>query len=250
MIAVHSHVFSRSAFLFALILPLLVAGAARGADRHRLQPLIAQLGSDDPNLRESALQDLMNFKGPDLPAIRQAAIAQSPLSPGQVAALREAVTQIFLAAQPYLVDPDYQGFIGIHWGLELKDASPIVVDERIPGFPAYKCLRRGDVILAFADWPNIPLRNPTDFIVVARRFMPGDSIRLAVLRHGRPIVVTITFDYFPIEAMAHEQDMGAWLDAWIQDRAQKAEDYWNREFAVIDPAVAPMATQASTSIQP
>jgi hypothetical protein len=249
MIAVHSRTFPRSAFAFALILSLLLVGTAHGADRNRLKSLIAQLGSDDSTAREAALQDLMNFKGPDLPAIRQAAIAQSPLSPGQIAALREAVTQIFLAAQPYPVDPDYYGFIGVHWGVDFQTASPIIVDQRIPGFPAYQYLRRGDVILGFTDWPRIPIRVPNDFILVARRFVPGDSIRLNVRRDGRSIVVELKLDYFPIEATA-QPDMVAWLDAWIQQRAQEAEDYWNREFSVIDPAAAPMATQASTSIQP
>jgi hypothetical protein len=81
-------------------------------------------------------------------------------------------------------------------------------------------------------------------MVVAHRLSAGEKLRLTVRREGRPVVITLTFDFFPIEV----NQMNA--DAWIQDRAQKAETYWNSEFSRIDPSVAPMATQASTSVQP
>jgi S1-C subfamily serine protease len=206
--------------------------------------VIAQLGSDDPRLRQSALDELMKIKAPDLAKIRDAAISQGPLLPGQVAALREAVTQIYLAAQRYPVDPDYYGFIGLRWSPELAHSTPVVVDERIPGFPAYEFLQPGDVILQFTDWPAVQLRVPDDFILIARRLSAGDPLRLTVRRDGRPIVITMKFDYFPGEVTPTN------IDAWIQDRARKAEAYWNSEFSAVDPAAAPMATQASTSVQP
>jgi len=126
----------------------------------------------------------------------------------------------------------------------LAHSTPVVVDERIPGFPAYEFLQPGDVILQFTDWPAVQLRVPDDFILIARRLSAGDTLRLTVRREGRPIVITMKFDYFPGEVTPTN------IDAWIQDRARKAEGYWNSEFSAVDPAAAPMATQASTSVQP
>jgi hypothetical protein len=240
----------RRSFVALAVAFALCAGASSGAaDSHRIGSLISQLGSDDAGERQRALGELMKLKIRDLPAIREAAISQSPLLPGQVGALRQAVTQIYLAGQPYLVDPDYYGFIGLRWSPEFAKASPIVVDERIPGFPAYQYLRPGDVILQFTDAPQIQLRTPDDFMPVAHRMVGGDSFRLTIRRDGRPIVITMTFDYFPIQFYPIELNASK-FDAWIQDRQQKAEEYWKSEFCAIDPALAPMATQASTSVQP
>ena len=63
---------------------------------------IADLGNDDPDVRETALQDLMSLSRDDLPALRDAAKAQPGLMPAQVASLREVVTQVFLASEEYV----------------------------------------------------------------------------------------------------------------------------------------------------
>jgi hypothetical protein len=238
----------------------------------RLQSLIVQLGSDNPQLRQDALSQLMDLKKRDLGALRAAALAQSPLLPGQIAAIRQAVSQVFLAAERYRVDPDAPGgFLG----LRLKDvpANPstegIVVDdvavERIPGFAAYRQIQRDDVIVQILDDPAVQLHGNDDLVQVVRRKWPGEVMHLKILRLGQPINVALVLDFLPVEVNAYN------ADSWIQDRDQKAEAYWNREFSVLEggytavhggdktlccggkalrPATELCSTQASTDVPP
>ena len=145
--------------LLAMFLTMVIGSAARG-DTPGLQSVIVQLGSDNPQLRQEAMGRLMGLKKQDLPAVRAAALAQSPLLPGQIAALHEAVIQIFLAAEGYRVDADCPGgFLGLRWSIVQPPQSSegVVVEERIPGFSAYRLLQSGDVIVQFLDWPMAPI---------------------------------------------------------------------------------------------
>jgi hypothetical protein len=227
------------AFGFALILALASAG---GANPPRLQSLIVQLGSDNPRLRQDALSQLMDLKKQDLRALRAAALAQSPLLPGQIAALHQAVRQIFLAAERYHVDPQVPGgFLGLHWPAPLDpSAEGVSVDERIPGFPAYRLIQPGDVIVQILDCPGVRFHGNAELVQIAHRMWPGQVMHLKLLRLGQPINVAVVLDFIPIELNGNN------ADAWIQDRNQKAEDYWNREFSAVDPSIGPGSTQAST----
>jgi hypothetical protein len=212
-----------------------------------LQSLIAQLASDDSRLREKALGDLMELNKKDIPMLRAAALSQSPLLPGQIDAIRQAVTQIFLAAERYHVDPEIPGgFLGLHWTNPNPRPMPdgVVVDERIPGFPCCRLLQSGDVIVQIVDRPPIPLLTTNDLVRVVQRMWPGEVLHLKILRLGQPIDVSLVLDFLPVDLNQTN------IDAWIQDRNKKAEAYWVQEFSVIDPASTPGSSQASTSVEP
>ncbi len=235
----------------AAILPLLflltITQTLHASDLAHLQSLVSQLASDDPRLREKALDNLMYLKRQDLPALRSAALSQSPLLPAQVAAIRQAVTQIFLASERYRVDPTIPGgFMGLHWRNPLLRPSPdgVLVDELLPGFPASRLIQPGDVITQIIGPPAIPLRGTADLVHAVMDMSPGDILRLRVLHLGRPIDVSLVLDFLPLDLNPTD------IDSWIRNRNEKAQAYWNQEFSIIDPTVAPNASQASTSAVP
>jgi hypothetical protein len=230
-----------------------------------LREYVAQLGSDDSQVRENALDHLMDLKSKDLPALRSAAISQAPLTPGQIAGIRQVVTEVFLAGESYRVDPDsLGGFVGLHWDTgNAESTDGVLVGERLPGFAAYRSLRSGDIIRGFADWPALKVINSSDVTRIVRSLPPGETVRLEVQRYGRLIVVPIVLDFIPADAPTDPgivpATIEAWLRHWLADRSAKAEDFWNREFAVIDPSTtalrsaparAEFAQTSSTSLQP
>jgi hypothetical protein len=237
------------------ILPLLVviifSPILRAADLAHLQSLVSQLGSDDPGVRQGALGELMDLKREDLALLRTAALSQSPLLPGQIAGIRQVVAQVYLVSEEYKTDPgDPSGFMGIQFSRTLlpQQSNGVVVMDRIRGFPAYRCLQAGDVIVQLIDRPGIQLRSADEFINAVKLFHAGDVVRLGILRHGRAMTVSVPLAKRPVEITSATPE--SVLDAWIQAREQRAEVYWNEEFSVLDPASAPATGQASTSAEP
>jgi len=234
-------------------LALILCAAANltaAPDSSLLKNLIAQLGSDNPQLRDEARVQLMGLQKADLPSLRAAALAQSPLLPGQIEQLREVVAQVFLSADDYRKDPaDPRGFAGLSWGTDVLNesfASGIPVQERIPGFPAFRVLESGDIITGVLEQPQTPLHKIGDFIAVVLLLRHGSVVHLSILRSGHPVLVALTLDDFPVDLDKHRNTV--WVDNWILARSQRAEDYWNNEFWAIDPNIA--TTQQTTALQP
>ena len=168
--------------------------------------------------------------------------------PGQIASLREVVSQVFLAGERFKIDPDYgNGFIGIRFlpNDEIPRPEGILVRDRIRGFPAYRYLQSGDVIVRLLDRPGIQLHTSNDFILAVRHFEPGDLLRLGILRYGRAMTVAIPLDFRPVET-ANE----TMVDAWIDAHEKRAEAYWNQEFSILEPGGVPNTSQASTPLEP
>jgi hypothetical protein len=240
---------------FRAILPLLflltLTQTLRAADLAHLQSLVSQLGSDDPRVRETALNDLMDLKTEDLPTLRAAALSQSPLLPGQIAGLRQVVAQVFLLGEKYKIDPnDPSGFMGIQFSSAVQplQSNSVVVTDRIQGFPAYRYLQSGDVIVQLIDRPGLQLNSVAEFINAVKLFRAGDVVRLGILRHGRAMTISVPLANRPSEITSATSEPV--IDAWIQAREQRAEAYWNQEFSVLDPISAPATGQASTSAAP
>jgi len=215
----------------------------------QLQLWVAQLGSDDPQSRRAALSELMDLSSHDLPALRAAAISQHPLLPEQIAAIRQAVTQVFLAGQPYTfaTDPHEDvGFLGLQWPLDAPSQPPdgVLVWSRIPGFVAYRMLQPGDIIVKIIRRPALPdieLHDFDQFTNLVRQMHAGDVLRLQILRYGRPTDLSIRLDHKPL--ILEQDPAGVKRQQWLNARAQAAQDYWNHEFSPIDPAQATSSTQ-------
>ncbi len=151
------------------------------------------------------------------PCACAAALAQSPLLPGQIEQLREVVAQVFLSADDYHKDPaDPRGFAGLSWGTEVLNesfASGIPVQERIPGFPAFRVLQSGDIITGVLEQPQTPLHKIGDFIAVVLLMRHGSVVHLSILRSGHPVSVALTLDDFPVDLDKHRDTV--WVDNWI-----------------------------------
>ena len=188
----------------------------------------------------------MDLHRRDLPMLRAAAMSQSPLMPGQVDALRQAVAQIYLAGDPFKVDPDEPGgFLGIQPPPDaLQQHEGAVVWNRIRGFPGYRYLKSGDVLIKILDRPNMQIHNFSDFVGAVALFHPGETLHLVILRYGAEIAVAVPLDYKPIDI--NPDNIGKWVDR----REKLASAYWNAEFSMIDPSAAPTAIQAAVPIEP
>jgi hypothetical protein len=222
--------------LLPIALPVAATGqpapvpAATRPSAADLRRWVGQLDDADPEIRESAAHLLMGLSRDDLAALRDAAIAQRPLTGAQLAALRETVMQVFLESEPYTPDGKV-AFLGIHWPtlMERYDIGVIVAD-RIPGFGAYRLLRPGDVIVKLPDFPDSDLHARDGLIHPIASMRPGDLLRLQLLRGGRLIEVSVPLAARPLELADPVSDPGKYR-TWLDERMHKAQQYWNDSFA-------------------
>ncbi len=214
--------------------------------QHQIKIWVQQLGSDDPQSRRAALDELMTLKRRDLPTLRAVAMSDLPLLPQQVAAIREAVTQVYLTEEPYKIATDPQqdiGFLGLQWPLDAPSQPPdgVLVWSRIPGFVAYRVLQPGDIIVKIINQPaqpDVELHDFTQFTTLVRVMHAGEVLRLQILRYGRPTDVSIRLDHRPVNV-----NDDAKRQQWLNARTQAAEEYWNHEFSAIDPGQVASSTQ-------
>jgi hypothetical protein len=242
---------SRKSPVLAFILIVLIAPALRAATLDHLQSLISQLASDSPQLRASALNDLMGLNRKDLPLLREAALSQCPLLPAQISGLRQVVPQVYLAGEKFNYDPtDPRGFLGVQFLLiePSKSFQGVLILDRIRGFPAFRYLQPGDVVVSFLDFPQLHMRNSMDFISAAQLVHPGQLLRLGIVRHGQTLSVAIPMDFRPL-ALSDDK-LKPDLDTWILERDKRAQAYWDQEFSIIEPSTNPEPIQASTSYEP
>jgi hypothetical protein len=206
------------------------------------------LADPDPRVRDQAREDLMGIGRDDLPKLRQLIIENQPLLPDQAAALKDIVIQAYLASQKYDVsdgreikqtDPNGEQdpfFMGLLWPMEAGADSRlgVPVDERIPGFPSYRFLHPGDMILAIymdpnatlRHFPNRPTQNVTDIKSAISSLPRTQNISLQVLRNGESLKIPIKMAPRPLDADTPDS-----LKQFISDRAVDADRYWNENFA-------------------
>lgn len=201
---------------------------------------IKQLGGDDSRVRQSALMQLMGLRREDLPALREAALAQEPLLPGQVAAIHDAVTQIYLAADATAenIQPT-RGFLGLLWNpVDTIRSEGVIVSQRIPGFGAYRMLQSGDIIVKLLDQPNVELSNYQQFIAAVQPMEAGQVLRMQVMRYGRLTDISILLEPFPTDLNGETS-----IDAWMQARDDKAQAYWDADFSALDHPTSSASTE-------
>lgn len=195
----------------------------------------ADLASPDAAVREAATTALMGLDRPQLNQLRELVRRSAPLATAQAAALHDIVVHDYLAAEPYPHDTR-QGFLGLlAMQSELID-QPLrlgvdVDDHRIPGFPSFRMLRSGDVILAVLVDPQAPpleqINKPTpSFDALSSAISAagaGQRVVLEVLRGGQRIHVTL-------ELAARPEISQAAFDLFFNERRHRGEAYWEREF--------------------
>jgi len=194
-----------------------------------------QLADADPNLRDEAADKLMQLKREDLPALRQIVQEELPLTPTQMEALPEIVSQVYLAGEPYEAQAD-AGFLGIETSpvdiasanapVEEQSFKGILVVRRVSGFCGGRALHNGDVITGFANSPKPGFLSLEAFRDSVKQRASGSIVRLQVLRRGRVREVAVTLDARPIQA-----DLGMGLLQLTQDRQRAFDHYWADNFA-------------------
>jgi len=230
--------------------PAAAAAATPATQPTRVERMLRDLADPDPAVRDASYSALLNLTRDDLPALRDAITAARPLSPAQSALLREVVTQVYLAGEPYAVDPDQlRGFLGLmqpptdYVVVRADRAAPgaavdgagggsteyllgVPVGERLPGFCAYRALRSGDVILALLEARRIPLREWGELQLAVAQAGPGQTVAFEVLRNGRLLKVPIRLDPRP-------RSVGGGFDVLedIRRREERADEYWETNFA-------------------
>ncbi len=207
----------------------------------------ARLADPDPRVREQAREDLMGISGDDLPKLRQLVIENLPISPNQASALRDVVLQAYLASEKYSIpsggETDSTGtegpfFLGMLWGPDTATdlRLGVTVDERLPGFPSYRYLRKGDMILGIFMDPTAPLLQLPNMETHDVASLKGaisaaprnQNIQLQVLRNGELILVSLKMAPRPSDA---DQNAVGALKAFTSSRAERADMYWHENFA-------------------
>jgi hypothetical protein len=226
-----------------------------------------QLSDPDPKVRDQAKFELMGMASADLARLKQLVIDSRPISPTQSAALRDIVVQSFLASDEYkvataqgVVQTDASGtigpfFLGILWatGMDVESEARlgVSVDERLPGFPSYRFLRTGDMILGvyldptapLLQLPNVETHNRLALIQAISNAPTVQDIVLEVLRDGQTLKIAVKMAPRPLEVEGNGIDP---IRAFNAARLNRAEEYWNRNFAAMVQATA----SANANIEP
>ena len=197
---------------------------------------LAGLADRDPQVREQSRIKLMGMERRNLPAFQKVVERSRPLRPAQAVALREIVTHVYLAGEPYDAN-ETQGFLGVKLqptvlvqadGLIARPSSNgVVIVERMPGFAGARMLRDGDVILTIAELQErLPLIGSDEFSMAVRDLGPGRLVQFEVLREGQVVRIPITLDPRPLEANGLFP-----MQELLNVRRDKADKYWEGTFA-------------------
>jgi hypothetical protein len=210
-------------------------------DLPTIQRLFQRLADRDAAARDDARRRLMGLGSSDLPLLQQVVRQSQPLLPAQVAALHDVVMQVFLAGETYPASGE-QGFLGIgmgapaltgNWGQgeEGGEMEGVVVLSRFPGFPGYRWLLDGDVIVGVKSGNQSQRISASQGLSNAISGQPGGAtVTLEVQRHGRLLEVPLTLAPMPQAAMPAPGAANR-FESFQGERLQRAEAYWDRFFA-------------------
>ncbi len=206
----------------------------------------SELTSPDSTIRDSAQTDLMGLSRAELSELRWLIQHDGPPAPAQVAALHDIVMQIYLASQAYPADP-FAGFLGLSWPQnfdQVKSRLGVPVVSRLPGCPAFRWLRDGDLILGVQLEPRIPMAqepvHPTPSQQTLQEIIEqagaDRQITLDVLRQGQRIRVSMQLRPRPLPSQLQTlQSVEGFLNQWQQD----GEAYWQSQFVpLLHPGVS------------
>jgi hypothetical protein len=216
------------------------APATRPAhDLERARQLLAQLADPDYDRREAARADLMAFPRSALPTVREAVRQSLPLAPSQLTVLRDIVNHVYLSGDVYAPDPTGAGSLGVSLprGVRPEDRGLLTIERgvavtgRIVGFPAYRLLQNGDVLISLeagggGDGARLELSGTDELLRAVRAIRPGQTVTFEVARQGRLLTIPMTLQPRPAAF-----DDVADMDQFAGRRYDEAEAYWQRDFA-------------------
>jgi hypothetical protein len=206
----------------------------------RARRLIAQLSANDYDTRAAARIELMGFHRADLGAIREGVRRNLPLLPSQVIVLREIVTHVYLSGDLYVIDPNAGGFLGVSLPnpmfhpeeqnlLTLDRGVPVV--DRVPGFPAYRFLQNGDILIALTlNGERVEFNDTKELQQAVGSVPAGHTVTFEVLRQGQLVTVPILLSPRPLAVTLSARD-ALKLDEFNGRRADQSDEVWERDFA-------------------
>ncbi len=200
--------------------------AAPAADALRTWYL--QLADPDPDVREQARLNLMGIKRRDLATLETIVAESRPVQASQAAVLHDIVTHVHMAGEPYQTIDTMGGFLGLRDMRDWDSPRGVMITMRIPGFPAYRMLREGDVIVGIEEFPEHEFAGTNQFIAVMRQMPAGTTLTFRVLRGGNVQKVPVTLGHRPAAAAGNDGAAMAMLET---TRQTKADEYWARAFA-------------------
>lgn len=218
---------------FCVFLGSAVGGAVSATRPVEARVALAMLGDTDAAVREKARDQLMGLSRAELPELVAAIREALPLEPSQLAAIREIVPHVYLSGEKY--DRAQEGFLGVRMSAIADAVSPtsIVIESRFAGFAGYRYLRDGDMILDIEESPLArPIRQEA-FSMAVRRFKPGQTVHLIVLRHGERMRIAAVLDARP--AMDPVDELSK-MDEMVVKREEAAERYWKE---TVGPLIQP-----------
>lgn len=202
----------------------------------------ADLTSPDAAVREAARINLMGLRRAELPQLKSQAIRNMPLNAGQLSTLKQIVIHVFLAEQDEPA-PENSGFMGVSFGYQDDDeaqAAGVVVNDRIPGFTAFRMLQNGDIIISVqagdqrgdaGKRAEIPVRNRTELSAIVSSIPAGEVVKLRIIRGGRALLVPLRLNARPLWAANQNAEAQ-------EERLLEAEKYWEDTFAQeLDPSI-------------
>jgi hypothetical protein len=190
--------------------------------------------------------NLMNLSRGDLPTLRNIVTEMRPLAPAQLTTLRDIVIHVFLATEPMRGNRQ-SGFLGVQLApfSPGDDSNPddtaapgVVILDRMPGFIAFKMLQNGDMIIGITEAPAKPIRTVEDLSSVIGDVPAGQTVHLQIIRGGQSIQVPVKLDARP-EWVGARQFPGINVQDSLEDRTQRAEEFWQQNFAsLVDAGVS------------
>ncbi len=217
----------------------------RFADDSRFVQSFKRLTDADPKIRDRAVVELMGMSADDLPAFRRLVEQSRPLLPNQAEPLRDIVEQVFLAGEKYDVatgETDTSGtqspyFLGVVWPKTFDMANArlgVPITRRLPGFPSFRYLRDGDMILGVCLDPALPLFQPPNAethlsgSLAEKLTLVSQTVTLLVLRDGEQVRISIRLAPRPVAA--NSESAAEAVNAFLAARTRRADDYWNENF--------------------
>jgi hypothetical protein len=214
------------------------AATAPTSQPDKLATWFYDLANKDASVREQARVGLMGISRDDLQTLRKLVEANRPLAPSQAMALREIVSQVYQATEPYQPLEDKPGFLGVPLrDMIVPDSTDedaqagVLVTDRIPGFCAYRFLQNGDVIVGITEAPGKPMRKSTDLSEIVKLYKGGETIHMEILRGGQRMTVAIKLNARPVWAVQANINQIPLQQDEIRERQRRADEYWDQNFA-------------------
>ncbi|HEX2971502.1 MAG TPA: hypothetical protein VHP11_04180 [Tepidisphaeraceae bacterium] len=206
--------------------------AADAARAQQIRRWLGELADPQASVRDRAREELMGLKVKELTLLRAAIQEAKTLEPSQTAALREIVTQVYLASQSY--ERSDKGFVGVVMS-RISGREPgmdVVIESRLPGFSGYRWLRDGDAILDIQERPMPQPMGQLAFTNAISALKPGTVVHLKVLRQGKEIRVPVRLDARPAMKLDEDaEDYQLRIEEMVEERGAEAETYWRENFA-------------------